>query len=96
MTTIQKTDLEHRRRRREFFIILAVIPAVILLTYLERHLSVISGDIPVPTNIFLLGLININIILLILLIFLVLRNTVKLFFETRSKVMGSRLMTKLV
>ncbi|MBI5345080.1 MAG: HAMP domain-containing protein, partial [Deltaproteobacteria bacterium] len=44
----------------------------------------------------LLGLININIILLILLIFLVLRNTVKLFFETRSKVMGSRLMTKLV
>lgn len=96
MTTTQKTDLEQKRRRREFVIILAVIPAVVLLTYLERHLSVISGDIPIPTNIFLLGLINVNIILLILLIFLVLRNTVKLFFETRSRVMGSRLMTKLV
>jgi two-component system nitrogen regulation sensor histidine kinase NtrY len=89
-------EAEHRRRRREFIIILIVIPAIILLTYLESNLSIISPDIPIPTNILLLGLININIILLALLIFLVLRNFVKFFFERRSKVMGSKLMTKLV
>lgn len=88
--------LEVKRRQREFFIILALIGAVVLLTYIESHISVISGDIPVATNIFVLGLININIILILLLIFLVLRNTVKLFFERKSKVMGSSLMTKLV
>lgn len=96
MSEIQRPDAEHKRRRREFLIILIVVPAIILLTYLESHISIISGDIPIPTNIFLLGLININIILLILLIFLVLRNTVKLFFERKRKAVGSKLMTKLI
>ena len=62
-------EAEHRRRRREFIIILIVVPAIILLTYLESNLSIISPDIPIPTNILLLGLININIILLTLMIF---------------------------
>lgn len=96
MTETQRPDAEQKRRRREFYIILVVVPAIILLTYLESHISLISGDIPIPTNIFLLGLININIILLILLIFLVLRNTVKLFFERKRKDVGSKLMTKLI
>lgn len=96
MSEIQRPDAEQKRRRREFYIILVVVPAIILLTYLESHISLISGDIPIPTNIFLLGLININIILLILLIFLVLRNTVKLFMERKRKAAGSKLMTKLI
>ena len=96
MNSTQKLDAEHKRRRREYLIILVVVPAIILLTYIESHISVISGDVPIPTNIFILGLINLNVILLVLLIFLVLRNTVKLFIERRRKVMGSRLMTKLI
>ncbi len=87
---------EQKRRRREFIIILVVIPLILLLTYIESHISIISGDIPVATNIFVLGLINLNIILLVLLIFLVLRNTVKLFLERKRRVMGSRLRTKLI
>ncbi len=87
---------EQKRRQREFYIILAIVPVIVLLTYIESHISIISGDIPVATNIFVLGLININIILLGLLIFLVLRNAVKLFFESRRKLMGSRLRTKLI
>ena len=87
---------EKRARRRELYIILGVIPLVILLTYIESHISIVSGDIPVATNILVLGLININVILILLLIFLVLRNTVKLFYESRRKVMGSRLRTKLI
>ncbi|MFQ5736405.1 MAG: ATP-binding protein [Thermodesulfobacteriota bacterium] len=89
-------EAEHKRRRREFYIILVVVPAILLLTFFESHLSIISGDIPIATNILILGLININILLLVLLIFLILRNTVKLFLERKKKVMGSRLRTKLV
>ncbi|MBI5641845.1 MAG: HAMP domain-containing protein [Deltaproteobacteria bacterium] len=96
MNDTQKLEAEQKRRRREFLIILVVVPAIILLTYIESHISVISGDVPIATNIFLLGLININIILLILLIFLVIRNTVKIYMERKRKVMGSKLMTKLI
>ena len=96
MSSTKIPEAEHRKRRREFIIILIIVPAIILLTYIESNLSIISPDIPIPTNILLLGLININIILLTLLIFLVLRSSVKLYFERRSKVMGSKLMTKLI
>lgn len=96
MSESLRLETEQKRRRREFLIILAVIPVVILFTYIESHISIISGDVPIATNILILGLININIILLILLIFLVLRNTVKLFLERKRKTMGSKLMTKLI
>jgi len=96
MSDAHKPDAEQKRRRREFFIIMVVVPAVILLTYLESHVSIISGDVPIATNIFILGLININIILLVLLIFLVLRNTVKIYMERKRRVLGSRLRTKLI
>lgn len=87
---------EQKRRQRELYIILAIVPAIILLTYIESHISIISGDVPVATNILVLGLININIILLVLLIFLILRNAVKLFFESKRSIPGSKLKTKLV
>ncbi|MBI5888608.1 MAG: PAS domain-containing protein [Deltaproteobacteria bacterium] len=96
MENNQRTEAEHKRRRREFYIILLVIAAVLFLTYVESHISLVSENVPLPTNILFLGLININIILIVLLIFLVIRNTVKLFFERKRKVMGSRLMTKLI
>ena len=96
MSDTQRLEAESKRRRREFFIIMVVVLTIAVLTYLESHLPRVSRDIPIPTNIFLLGLININIILLILLIFLIIRNTAKLFMERKSKVMGSKLMTKLV
>jgi two-component system nitrogen regulation sensor histidine kinase NtrY len=96
MDNDEKIYAEQKRRRREYLIILLVVPAIIALTYIESHISIISGDVPIPTNILLLGLININIILLVLLIFLVLRNMIKLFFERKRRVMGSRVRTKLI
>ena len=96
MNVTQRPDAEQKRRRREYYIILAVIPVIAILTYIESHISLISGDVPIPTNIFILGLINLNVILLVVLIYLVLRNSVKIFYERKRKVMGSRLMTKLI
>src|SRR3989337_2851652 len=96
MSDTQTIEAEARRRKRELYIILAVVPAILLLTYVESHVASLGSGIPIATNIFIFGLININIILLILLIFLVLRNMVKLFMERKSRLMGSRLRTKLV
>lgn len=87
---------EQKRRRREYIIILAILPVIALITYIESHISIISGDVPIATNIFVLGLININIILLGLLIFLVLRNAVKIFFEGRGSLLGSKLRIRLI
>ena len=81
MDNDEKIYAEQKRRRREYLIILLVVPAIIALTYIESHISIISGDVPIPTNILLLGLININISRLVLLIFLVLGNVVKLCFS---------------
>ena len=52
--------------------------------------------IPIANNIVIFSLININIILILLLIFLVIRNLVKLIFERKRKVLGAKLRTKLV
>ncbi|HEY4706716.1 MAG TPA: ATP-binding protein [Thermodesulfobacteriota bacterium] len=96
MSDVQKIDAEAKRRRRELFIIMLVVPAIIVLTLVESYVSDLGGGLPIATNILIFGLINLNIILLILLVFLILRNMVKLFMERKMKVMGSRLRTKLV
>jgi len=87
---------EQRRRRRERIIIVLTFLAIIGLTFLESHL--IRSDIllPISNNILIFGLININIILILLLIFLITRNVVKLVYERRRGVIGSRIRTKLV
>jgi len=56
----------------------------------------VGGKIPIANNIIIFSLININIILILLLIFLVIRNLVKLIFERKRKVLGAKLRTKLV
>jgi len=94
--TEQLSAEEHKRRRRERYIIVAVAAAIFILTYIETHISNIGSNLPAATNIIVFGLININIILLILLVFLILRNFVKLIFERRSKIIGSRLRTRLI
>jgi len=96
MDTHKHDEEEVRRQRRERYIILAVAILIVLLTYIETHISSISSNIPVGSNILVFGLININIILLVLLVYLILRNFVKLVFERRRRIMGSRLRTKLV
>ncbi len=96
MKSLNRKQAEQKRRRRELLIIIAALPVIVLLTYFESHISILSGNVPIPANILILGLINLNIILLIVVIFLILRNTVKIFFERKRKVMGSKLMTRLI
>jgi two-component system nitrogen regulation sensor histidine kinase NtrY len=94
---MKKTLSPEARRRRNELIIIGIISFLILVfTTVEMKLPQIEGKIPVANNIIIFSLININIILILLLIFLVIRNLVKLIFERKRKVLGARLRTKLV
>ena len=94
---MKKTLSPDARRRRNELIIIGIISILILIfTTLEMKFPQIGGKIPVANNIIIFSLININIILILLLIFLVIRNLVKLIFERKRKVLGARLRTKLV
>ena len=87
---------ESKRRRNELIIIGIVSILILLLTTIEMKFPQVVGRIPVANNIIIFSLININIILILLLIFLVIRNLVKLIFERKRKVLGAKLRTKLV
>ncbi|MEE8381015.1 MAG: ATP-binding protein [Thermodesulfobacteriota bacterium] len=87
---------EKRRRKRELIIILAVLLSVTLLTLFQAYITASEKQLPVTKNIFIYALININITLLLLLIFLVVRNVVKLLFERRRGILGAKLRTRLV
>jgi two-component system nitrogen regulation sensor histidine kinase NtrY len=79
--------------RLVILICLALLP---LFAWLEKNL--ISSDITLPlnSNILLFGVINLNVLLVLLIFFLVLRNLAELIFESHQKFLGFKLKTKLV
>jgi two-component system nitrogen regulation sensor histidine kinase NtrY len=87
---------DERRRRNEIVIIGIISVLIVILTTIEMKFPQVGEGIPIAHNIIIFSLININIILILLLIFLVIRNLVKLIFERKRKVLGARLRTKLV
>ncbi|MFZ9595196.1 MAG: sensor histidine kinase [Bdellovibrionia bacterium] len=87
---------EKRKRKRERLLIVFLLALFFALTFAEYHLSQISSTLPFVNSIFFFGLLNVNIIILIALVWLVFRNIGKLFIERRRKVLGARLKTKLV
>src|SRR5512136_998416 len=92
----RELSADERRRRNELLIIAATSIVIILLTAIEMRFPQMAGSIPFANNIIVFSLININIILILLLIFLVIRNLVKLIFERKRSVLGAKLRTKLV
>jgi len=87
---------EIRRRRREGLIIAAIALVFALFALFEVRLPRFTNSASMSGNIIFFLLINLNVILLVLLIFLVTRNLVKLVFERRRGILGSRLRTRLV
>ena len=87
---------EAKRRKREGLTILVTSVVVLAFAYFEVQLSDVSSEYSLSNNIVFFLLININIILLILLVFLVVRNLVKLVFERKRRILGSRLRARLV
>jgi two-component system nitrogen regulation sensor histidine kinase NtrY len=85
-----------QRQRRERIIIASLIVVVIFLSYFGFKAFDLGLDLPVSGSILVFSLININVILLLLLIYLTTRNLVKLVFERKKKILGAKLRTKLV
>ncbi|GIW43991.1 MAG: PAS domain-containing sensor histidine kinase [Candidatus Binatia bacterium] len=88
---------ERRRRRVESWLILVSAILFLGLVWWEvaRDPAAASAG-PLSNNVVSFLLINVNLLLLILLVFLVTRNVVKLVWERRRGIFGSRLRTRLV
>src|SRR4030095_686581 len=87
---------ESKRRKREGILILVTALMVAALIFFEVQLPDVSPEYSMGSNIVFFLLINVNIILLGLLAFLVIRNLVKLVVERKQGILGSRLQSRLV
>ncbi|UCG80485.1 MAG: HAMP domain-containing protein [Desulfobacterales bacterium] len=92
----QISEEEARRRKRERIIMLVLVVAVGIISYAETRVLRFGAGLPISNTVVMFILININMLVLLLLIFLVFRNIVKLLYDRRRKVMGAKLRTKLV
>ena len=92
--TLQPHQIRKRRTRYAILTCLILIP---VLTYLETVVFQL-GEIsfPVSGNVLVFSLINLNIILLLLMVFLVLRNLLRFIFEQRQIALGRSLRTRLI
>jgi len=89
-------DDHGRRLYWEAAIILATALAVVLLAFSLTRLPQLSDTQNLAGNAVFVLLINLNIVLLILLVFLVARNLIKLFYDRRRKLLGAYLRFRLV
>ena len=78
---------------------LLYIPAILLITgilvYLETNLTSFQKFLPVVDNKLLIGILNVNFLLILLLIFLASRILFKTYVEKKRGIWGSRLKTRL-
>jgi two-component system, NtrC family, nitrogen regulation sensor histidine kinase NtrY len=87
---------QRRRRVRNFWAFLGVACLLTALTGAELYVQGLQRALPLTNNILIFAVVNLNIILLLALVLLVLRNLIKLYYERRGKIIGSRFRTKLV
>jgi two-component system nitrogen regulation sensor histidine kinase NtrY len=90
------SEREKQRRKREFILIIVILVVVALMTFVESRVITFGADIAVSNTVLMFILININLLLLVLMIYLVFRNLVKLIYDRRRNVLGSKIRTKLV
>jgi two-component system nitrogen regulation sensor histidine kinase NtrY len=90
------SEKERKRRNRELILIVVILFVVALLTFVESRIINFGADIAVSNTVLMFILININLLLLIMMIYLVFRNLVKLIYDRRRNVLGAKIRTKLV
>ena len=89
---------EQRRQKRRIVtrVIVFCLCLIPLFIWLQARLFERDIQLPVNSNIAIFALINLNVILVLVVLFLILRYLAELIFERKSNVMGSKLRTKLV
>ena len=93
---IGSTPVETKKRRKELMLVFFLSGLLLFLTLFEFRLAGISQQLPFGHSIFFFGLVNFNVILVLLLFFLIFRNVVKVFVERQNKLIGSSLKSKLI
>jgi len=79
--------------RRVIVVCLLLIP---LFIWLQSQLLKDQAKLPINNSILIFALININVLLVLFVLFLVLRNLAELFFERKINRLGNKLKTKLI
>ncbi len=87
---------EDKRRRREILSLVPVLFLFIILTWFQFRLFAISDTLPFYYAIFFFGLVNVNLIIFLVLLFLIFRNLVKVYSETKIPIFGRTLKAKLI
>src|SRR5581483_6612278 len=85
---------EQGRRQRNLVVITAFLLLLGIAGVLNLEMRV--PQLPLASNIVVFALFNLNLIVFLLLLVLLFRNLIKLWFERRQKAIGSRFKTKLV
>ncbi|MFQ5519891.1 MAG: ATP-binding protein [Candidatus Methylomirabilia bacterium] len=85
---------ERERRGRNLLILSGILVLLVGVTAFE--VGIRSPQIPLASNLIVMALFNLNLIVFLLLLVLLLRNMIKLYFERRQKVLGSKFKAKLV
>ena len=85
---------EQEKRKRNLLIIAGILILLVVATVFE--VGIRAPQIPFASNLIVFFLFNLNLIVFLLLLVLLFRNLVKLSFERRQKIIGSRFKAKLV
>ncbi|MCW9049599.1 MAG: ATP-binding protein [Deltaproteobacteria bacterium] len=91
----QKSE-KPRHKRREWLLIIFAIFLLVIIPQLESRLFELTSQLPISNSIIALAVINLNILLVLLFLFLIFRNLFKLVLERRRGVPGAKLRSKLV
>ncbi len=95
----KRLHILHLRKMRKIIrrrIIIFCILLIPLSIYIQSLLFKGKTTLPIDNNILIFALININVLLVLVVLFLVLRNLVDVLFERRTNKLGNKLKTKLI
>jgi len=95
-TEPSKRQKNPRSKKREWILILFAVFLLVLIPQMENRLVELTNQLPVSNSIITLAIINLNILLVLLFLFLIFRNLFKLVLERRRGVPGAKLRSKLV
>ncbi|PIE66415.1 MAG: PAS domain-containing sensor histidine kinase [Desulfobacterales bacterium] len=89
---------EQKQKKQKLirYVIIACFLLIPFLGYLQKGLLAGEFNLPLSSTVLIFALININGLLLLLMVYLVLRNLIELVFDRNQKLLGSQLRTKLV
>ena len=85
-----------RHKRREWVLLVFAVLLLAIIPQLESRLVELTSQLPISNSIIALAVINLNILLVLLFLFLIFRNIFKLILERRRGVPGAKLRSKLV